>query len=166
MRRNGGFTLTELMIIVVIIGILATLATPSFVGYIQRSRVTEASTFLVTIKQRQESYRDEFGRYADVSNDLEDFHPASPPGRDPVMWSTTPAWSQLGAAPDAPIRFRYATVAGGPGEQPPAESNMDDNDHWFMARARGDLNEDGTTFDLEVYSQADHVYNSALGGWE
>ena len=168
MKRASGFTLLELMIIVVIIGILATVAIPTFTGYIYRSRVTEATTFLSEIKQRQESYRDEFGRYADVSSSITDFHPTSTPGADPVMWENDAEWTQLGAQPDGPIRFRYCTVAGLPGDTPPTGSNMDDDDHWFMARARGDLDEDGTTFDLEMYSQSNHLYNSAsgMGGWE
>ncbi len=34
MRRNQGFTITELMVAVVIMGVLATLAIPSFTSYI------------------------------------------------------------------------------------------------------------------------------------
>lgn len=167
MKRQQGFTVTELMIAIVIIGVLATLAIPGFQSYIYRSRVTEATTFLGEIKQRQESYRDEFGRYANVSSSLTDFNPSSF-GIDPIAWSPTGNWTQLGAAPDGPTRFGYATVAGLPGSGVPSGSNLDNGDHWFMARARGDLDEDGTTFDVEVYSQSNHVYNSASGkgGWE
>lgn len=169
MRRNRGFTVTELMIAVVIIGVLATLAIPSFTSYIYKARVTEASNFLSEIKQRQESYRNEFGQYCDVSDDLtSDFNPSSIPGVDPVMWVTTAKWDQLGAEPDAPIRFQYATVAGAPGDAVPTGTNLDNDDHWFVARAQGDLDEDNDTFFLEIYSQSTHIYNSATakGGWE
>ena len=45
---------------------------------------------------------------------------------------------------------------------------MNDDDHWFVARAEGDLDEDTDTFFLEIYSQSTHIYNSATakGGWE
>jgi hypothetical protein len=86
-----------------------------------------------------------------------------------VVWESTDLWRQLGASPNAPIRFRYATIAGIAGvDSPPADTGLDDNDHWFAARAEGDLNADLETFYLEIYSQANHIYNSASGsgGWK
>ena len=169
MKRNRGFTITELMIAVVIIGVLATLAIPSYTSYIYKARVTEASNFLGEIKQRQEAYRNEFGQYCAVNgSDWGTYNPSSIPGIDPVVWVSTAAWDQLGAAPDGPIRFQYATVAGFPGVSPPAGTNLDSDDHWFAARAQGDLDEDSDTFFLEIYSQSTHIYNSATakGGWE
>jgi len=169
MKRKHGFTITELMIAVVIIGVLAGLAIPSFTGYIYKARVTEATTFLTKIKQRQESYRNEFGQYCAIDgNDWGTWNPAGIPGIDPVAWSATAEWQQLGASPDGPIRFQYATIAGFPGDDPPADTNMNSDDHWFAARAQGDLDGDGTDFFLEIISQSNHIYNSAtaIGGWE
>lgn len=169
MKRTQGFTITELMIAIVIIGVLATLAIPGFTAYIHKSRVTEATTFLGEIKQRQESYRDEFGRYCAVNGSgWGTYNPTTIPGADPVAWTPTTAWSLLGAAPDGPIRFQYATVAGVPGDSVPSGSGLDNDDHWFAGRAQGDVNGDGTSFFLEIYSQSNHIYNSAAekGGWE
>ena len=170
MKRNHGYTITELMITVVIIGVLATLAIPTFTSYIYKARVTEATNFLGKIKQRQESYRNEFGHYCAVDGtDWGTWNPAAIPGEDPVVWASTNEWRQLGASPNAPIRFQYATIAGFANvDTPPADTGLDDNDHWFAARAQGDLNGDGATFYLEIYSQANHIYNSASGsgGWK
>ncbi len=168
MKRNEGFTITELMIAVVIMGVLATLAIPSFTSYIYKARVSEATTFLGQIKQRQDSYRNEFGQYCAVNgDDWGTYNPTDIPG-DPVVWTSTDEWEQLGASPDGPIRFQYATVAGFPGDSPPSGTNMEEDDHWFVARAQGDLDEDGVDFFVEVYSQSNQMYNSAIGkgGWQ
>ena len=168
MKRNQGFTITELMIAVVIIGVLAMIAIPTFTSYIYKGRVTEATTFLGEIKQRQESYRSEFGQYCANNKTWGTYNPSTLPGSDPVMWTSTAEWTQLGAAPDGPTRFQYGLIAGAPGVSAPSETNLDDDDYWFAARAQGDLDGDTTSFFLEIYSQSTHIYNSATatGGWQ
>ena len=169
MKRLEGFTLLEAMITVVILGVLAAIAIPAFGSYVYKSRVTEATTFLSDIKQRQEAYRDEFGQYCPVNGIAwGEYNPTASPGNERVVWVPTPAWAMLGATPDAPTFFQYATIAGAPGQAAPTETNLDINDHWFAARALGDLDDDGTDFFLEIYSQSNHIFNSAqdTGGWE
>ena len=169
MNRRRGFTLTEAMIAVAILGILSAIAIPAFSTYVYRSRLAEATRFLGEIKAKQEAYRDEFGQYCPVNGEVwGNYNPAAMPGPNPVMWQSTPEWNQLGAAPDAPVRFQYGTVAGVPGSPAPAETNLDTNDHWFAARAQGDLNQDGESFFLQIHSQASYIINSAgdHGGWK
>lgn len=55
-KRSSGFTLIELMITVAIIGILASIALPSYAEYVRRSRLTEMMNELSTMRVRLEQY--------------------------------------------------------------------------------------------------------------
>ncbi len=52
----AGFTLVELMIVVVIISILAAIAVPSYNSSVRKSRRTEAKTAIMDLAAREERY--------------------------------------------------------------------------------------------------------------
>ena len=54
MRLASGFTLIELMVTLVVIGILASIALPSYNSYITRSKLTEAHQMLSDLRVKQE----------------------------------------------------------------------------------------------------------------
>jgi len=62
-RADRGFTLIELMIVVVIIGILASLAIPRFMTASARSKQVEAKQILKQIYVQQHAYRVEYESY-------------------------------------------------------------------------------------------------------
>lgn len=56
MKLQRGFTLIELMIVVVIIGVLASIAIPSYNDYVLRGKLTEAHTELATMRVKMEQF--------------------------------------------------------------------------------------------------------------
>ena len=60
-----GFTLIELIIVIVIISILAAIALPQYGRMTERSRVAEAKTILASIQRAQMRYVLEYANYAD-----------------------------------------------------------------------------------------------------
>ena len=70
-KSKHGFTLIELVIVIIIIGILASLAIPSYFKTVERSRISEALSALGSIRAAQFRYASEHGKYADDFGDLD-----------------------------------------------------------------------------------------------
>ena len=69
-KKSRGFTLIEVMIVVGIIGLLTTIAYPSYREHIQRSQRTVAKTALLELATRQERFFTVNNRYTTVGTDL------------------------------------------------------------------------------------------------
>jgi prepilin-type N-terminal cleavage/methylation domain-containing protein len=70
-RNDRGFTLIELMIVVAIIAVLATIAGTAYRRYMDSGRTSEAMAILGEIRAKEEAYRAEFNTYAGWSSDSE-----------------------------------------------------------------------------------------------
>jgi len=71
-RNQGGFTLIELMVVIVIIGILVAIALPNFIGAQDRAKVSSVKSNMRTFQTMVETYGVDFGgRYPDTVDILE-----------------------------------------------------------------------------------------------
>lgn len=181
---RAGFSLVELMTVVVIVGVLSAVAIPTFMGYVFKSRTGEATQFLGTIKLREEAFRSEFGMYCNTAqaaanscvtqaadltglNTTTNFVPdAAGVGTTARAIPTTHTpWNELGARPTGMVRFSYAVAAGMPATAPAARGwTAATADFWFVAQAVGDLDGDGTQVTFETYSAGNQVWVGNSGG--
>jgi len=67
-KRQEGFTIVELLIVIVVIGILAALVITTFTGIQQRARNTERETDIKAIHGQVEAYYAENGVYPTLAN--------------------------------------------------------------------------------------------------
>jgi prepilin-type N-terminal cleavage/methylation domain-containing protein len=178
--RRAGITLLELMIVVAIMGILASVATPMYMRYLYRSKATEAVTVLGEISARQEAWRALPGKeYRNVSDSEDDWFPTDDPGGSQQVWSDSSAWRGLFGSTFHPKGYRatyfsYVVIAGGPPPlaAPPANRNIGEHDYWYVARALGDLDDDATgpagpnNIIFEFTSRSRSIWSSNPDGWE
>ncbi len=122
-RKNKGFTLIELMIVVAIIGILAAIAIPNFLRFQLKSKTSEGKVNLSAIRTAEESYLAEFGSYVSAPA-----APGSIPGTTKGTWPATAAgFDTIGWGPEGAVFFQYAIAVTGTGYTASADADLDGN---------------------------------------
>lgn len=94
--RQLGFTLIELMIVVAVVAILASLAVPAYTDYIRRGQVAEAGVFLSDYRVKMEQYYQDYKNYGTANC---------------VDGSNPPSWSNF--APKGAKNFTFSCQLNG-----------------------------------------------------
>jgi type IV pilus assembly protein PilA len=178
-----GYTLVELMIVVAIIGVLASLAVYGVRRYVLAAKSSEAIEIINNIRAAQEQYKDERFRYLDVSSvDLSSgsFFPFADKAalkNNVHNWTATGGpttvpgkWAELGIFPSAPVTFGYACQAG-QGAGVPTKAVLGTAvdlrypataPNWYVVRAAADRDGDGklalfvgSNFTDQIYAEGE-----------
>jgi type IV pilus assembly protein PilE len=67
-QRARGFTVIELMVVVLVIAVLMAIAIPSYQAYVARGHVAEAKSYLMDLAQHEQTYLLDNRDYGDVSS--------------------------------------------------------------------------------------------------
>lgn len=132
-RKELGFTLVELMIVIAIMAILTSIAFTSYKSFYMRARASEAIKYLGVIRTLQISYRAINSTYLIL--------PSHPPGVVPTTYQAwgIPGgnWDELGFVPEGTVRYQYTGAPGSTG-------NISNS---FELTAQTDFDADGAVFD-------------------
>lgn len=107
-RRNPGFTLIEIMVVVVILGILAALIAPNVISRIDEAQVVKVQQDLRAIESALKLYRLDNFRYPDTEQGLDAL--VTPPQDPNARW---PAGGYLERLPRDPWDREYVYLHPG-----------------------------------------------------
>jgi len=151
LNRSRGFTLVELMVVVAIIGVLASVAIPSFLNYQLTSKRAEAYANLASLAKSQKAYYAEYNRFVDVASEPYGALGVLPTSTKRDKTSIDSAFAVVGWVPDGNVFFDYDTVT-----PDSTGASCDCDEACFTAAAYGDLDGNGRMSVL-LYAQPDAV---------
>jgi len=112
MRRQKGFTLIELMIVIAIIGILAAIAIPQFAAYRKRAQDSAAKSALKNLATAEENYYVQENIYAVNRANLTGWTVESVVTVANIVADST-SWSATASHNSSTSTFTYASARGG-----------------------------------------------------
>jgi len=155
MRRlttSSGFTLVEVLIVVALIGVLATVAVPGFLSYQSRSRRAEAYVNLQAIARSQLSFFAVKGYFHGTGLSYPDPVPHGGLGAAKMSWdaASETAFNQLGWTPEGGVLYSYES------NTPSVSGSGCTCNECFTATAFGDVDANGVVSAL-MYSHPQDI---------
>lgn len=117
-----------------VLGVIAAIAIPGFLGYVRRSKVAEAKPNLLMIAHAEESYCEDHSNYLFPAGPV----PAAPMAAKQIGdFDADPTFHTLGVSIPDPIYLSYSITPQGAGE--------------IVITAHGDLDGDGTQSTFAIH---------------
>ena len=166
-----GFTLVELMAVVAITGILATLGIATLRQRAFASDVTSAKIVVRTIVAAEEHYRAENQVYLNVSTPGNSGWYPRVPGKNAKysFLATTHAdslqWRKLGPDVRQPVTFGFKANAGLPDTAPVLDNELASTtlpamvEPWYLVQARADADGDGVGCMVAAASWSPEIFS-------
>lgn len=109
-RRQAGFTLLELLVVILIIGLLTGIVAPRFLNQISRSEATTARAQIDAFDKALQAFRIDMGRYPTTAEGLQAL--LAPPANEP-RWRGPYLKGGLPADPwGTAYQYRFPGAAG------------------------------------------------------
>jgi prepilin-type N-terminal cleavage/methylation domain-containing protein len=167
-RASRGFTLVELMVVVAITGILATIGVHLVRGHMLAAKSKQAAVGVQACRVAEEAYRAQSSQYLNVSTSGK-YYPMQEPGIELMSWRRdgepdSLRWQMLGVPLANRTQFGFLVNAGRPGDTYPTFNTESDpglqtpTDVWYVIQVRGDVDGDkvfmngiATSYNGELY---------------
>ena len=138
--RNAGFTLIELMVVMVILAILAGLIVPRIMGRPEEARRTKAAIQIHSLETALKLYNLDNGSYPSTEQGLQALIAAPTVGKLPTKWREG-GYLEKGRVPKDPwgnefiylqpgLRGEYDIISYGADGQPGGEGKDSDISNW------------------------------------
>jgi general secretion pathway protein G len=110
--RSLGFTLIELIVVMAIVALLASIAAPRYFGSLERARENTLRSSLNVMRDAIDQYTSDQGRYPDSLDQLVKARYLRELPEDPLT-NRRDTWMALAPAPDAALEGTLADVRSG-----------------------------------------------------
>lgn len=119
-RRQQGFTLVEIMVVIVILGLLATLVTQNVIGMSDDAKIQKAQTDTKTISEAARLFRIKNGKVPT----MEDLTTPDERGHAYIEDMSKDPWGNDYEIREDDIPGKFYVISGGPNGQPGDEDDV------------------------------------------